>query len=145
VDNEADTPWLGLDEAGQKLGLSRDALRKRIARGKLEARRSNDGTLRVLVTSAMLAGQVQDTSGLDRDDDETVRLLVQLEAAQERAEAATKEAAEARERAARAEGEGGALQAQVADLRAERDRLSAELAEARKGWLERVLEAVRRK
>jgi hypothetical protein len=144
MDSEADTSWLDLDTAGQRLGLSRDAIRKRIARGKLEARRSNDGTLRVLVTSAMLAGQVQDTSGPDRDDDETVRLLVQLEAAQERAEAATKEAAEARERAARAEGEGGALQAQVADLRAERDRLSAALAEARKGWLERLLEAVRR-
>jgi hypothetical protein len=33
----------------------------------------------------------------------------------------------------------------VADLRAERDRLAVELIEARKGWLERLLEAVRRR
>jgi hypothetical protein len=32
----------------------------------------------------------------------------------------------------------------LANLRAERDRLAAELAEARKGWLVRVLEALRR-
>jgi hypothetical protein len=31
------------------------------------------------------------------------------------------------------------------DLRAERDRLTADLAEARKGWLERLLEATRRR
>jgi hypothetical protein len=33
----------------------------------------------------------------------------------------------------------------VADLRAERDRLAAELAEARKGWLERLIEAIRKR
>jgi hypothetical protein len=37
------------------------------------------------------------------------------------------------------------LQAVIGDLRTERDRLAAELADARKGWLERVLEAVRRR
>jgi hypothetical protein len=36
------------------------------------------------------------------------------------------------------------LQTVIGDLRTERDRLAAELALARKSWLERVLEALRR-
>jgi hypothetical protein len=59
---------------------------------------------------------------------------------------------DARERAARAEGELAAearrstdLLAVIGDLRTDRNRLATELAEARKGWLERVLEAVRRR
>jgi hypothetical protein len=43
------------------------------------------------------------------------------------------------------ERERAAAQAQVADLRAERDRFAAELAEARRPLLLRLLEAVRRR
>jgi chromosome segregation ATPase len=166
MDSDQDTSWLDLDTAGQRLGLSRDALRKRIARGKLEARKGNDGTMRVLVTSAMLSGQEADTSGTVQDSAEVVRLLVQLEEAEERAdhlglelEEARKDAgrwrdsaAQAGERAARAEGERDALQSQVADLKAtlehekaERRDAIAELIVARKGWLERLLEVLRRR
>ena len=63
MDDDADGSWLTMDEAGRRLALSRDALRKRIARGKLEVRKGNDGSARVLVTSAMLSGQDEDTSG----------------------------------------------------------------------------------
>jgi hypothetical protein len=53
--------------------------------------------------------------------------------------------AELRERCGRAEGECTALRAQVIDLQAERDRLEAALAEARRPLLLRLLEAVRRR
>jgi hypothetical protein len=52
---------------------------------------------------------------------------------------------EARVAAAHAEGKAAALAAALDYEHAERSRLAAELAEARKGWLERVLEAVRRR
>jgi uncharacterized membrane protein len=53
--------------------------------------------------------------------------------------------ADLRERCGRAEGLAQAREAQVADLRAERDRLVAELAEARKPWVVRLVEAIRRR
>jgi hypothetical protein len=52
---------------------------------------------------------------------------------------------EARDRAARAEAALVEVRAALAREQARADRLEAELAEARKGWLERLLEAVRRR
>ncbi len=74
--------------------------------------------------------------GLEHEREGRAKLATELAGAHEAIR-------ESRDRAARAEGERGALQAQLADLSAERDRLSTELAEARKGGLERLLEAVR--
>jgi hypothetical protein len=53
--------------------------------------------------------------------------------------------AELRERCGRAEGLAEARAQHIASLEAERGRLAVELADARRGWLERLLEAVRRK
>jgi excisionase family DNA binding protein len=65
--------WLPVDEAAKLLGISPDAVRKRIRRGKLEARQGNDGLLRVLIPSDALldkdgtrpdmSGHVQDSLG----------------------------------------------------------------------------------
>src|SRR4051812_39465850 len=104
LNSGADTSWLTLDEAGQRLGLSKDALRKRIVRGRIEARLGNDGTTRVLVTSATPPGPGLDGAGQERDSPELVRLAVQLDDTFERLEGVTRELMEARERAARAEG-----------------------------------------
>src|SRR4051812_42824557 len=151
-DSSADTPWLTLDEAGQRLGLSKDALRKRITRGRLEARLGNDGTTRVLVTSATPLGPGLDGPGQATDSPELVRLAIQLDDALERLEGATRELMEARERSARAEGTAEALSGRVQDLsgalgieRARGDRLEAALAEARRPWLARMLDGLRRK
>jgi hypothetical protein len=135
VDNGQDATWLPLSQAGQRLGLSRGALRKRIARGRLEARRGNDGLVRVLVTGETEPGRGQDGAGPGRDGARTVPETVHLLSA----------LAELRERCGRAEGECTALRAQVIDLQAERDRLEAALAETRRPWLARLLEAVRRR
>jgi hypothetical protein len=53
--------------------------------------------------------------------------------------------AELRERLGRTEGELAGLRVALEHVTAERDRLLTELVQARKGWLERLLEAVRRK
>ena len=152
MDNDQDGSWLTLDEAAQKLGLSKDALRKRVLRGKLHAQRGNNGTIRVLVTSEMLAGHVQDDHGPVQDSTVTGHLLVQLEEVREQAAVLARELAQAMERAARAEGRGEAMLTAMSELRealgAERaraDRLEAALAEARKPALVRLLEALRRR
>jgi hypothetical protein len=159
VDNGEATSWLSVDETRRRLGLSRDAVYKRIKRGSLESRRGNDGAVRVLVTSTTPSVAVLDLStdtstpavGQAADTPLVVRLLAQLEEAREgqehwrdtaetaRLEAATMRAERdaAREQAARAE---GALTREQARA----DRLEAELALARRGWLERVIEALRR-
>ena len=97
-DNDQASSWFTLDEAGQHLGLSKDALRKRIARGRLEARLGNDGTTRVLVTSATPPGPGADGAGQSPGSPELVRLAVQLDEALERLERVTRELMEARER-----------------------------------------------
>jgi hypothetical protein len=128
MDNGEAVTWTGVAEAATRLGTSPAAIRKRIKRGTLEARRVNDGTYRVLLTSTTrhvpAPGRPLDTARPGQEPAPDGVALV--------------------ERAARAEGECTALRAQVAELLARADRLEAALALARKGWLERVLEAVRR-
>jgi hypothetical protein len=168
MDNGDATSWLSVDETRRRLGLSRDAVYKRIKRGSLEARRGNDGAVRVLVASTTPMVAVRNmstdasTTAIGQGVD-TAELHDQLEEARERAAGALAATAEARERAARAEGELAAELRRSTDLlavlaaertsmaetlaaeRARADRLEAALAQARKGWLERVLEVVRRK
>jgi hypothetical protein len=149
--------WLRPAEAATRLGVTPDAVRARIRRGTLEARPGNDGRLRVLVAPVVSAtatghdtdlspdgrdgpatatGHDTDTTRHDGDRSPDWRLLAEEEG----------------RRAARAEGELAAEQRRNADLaatleheRAEKARLAAELAEARRPWLARVLEGLRRK
>jgi hypothetical protein len=135
VDSGEDAAWLSVDAAALRLGLSRDAVRKRIKRGSLEARRGNDASVRVLVTSATPAAPVQaaaaDASGTAVGQSADTALLVENARLVERLAAEARRSAELH----------GALAAE----RARGDRLEAALVEVRKGWLERLLEAVRRR
>ncbi len=138
-----------LAEASQLTGLSTEALRLRIKRGKLAAERGNDGHPRVRLTSADLEDirrQVdQQKPTLIRQDADRANAIRVLETAvealreqagrdRERAEAerdaeraraaqAEREREEARVRAAAAESEAKGLREQV---RAEQDRAEAE-------------------
>jgi hypothetical protein len=132
------TTWLPIAEAAPRMGLTVDGLRSRIRRGLVRPRKGNDGRLLVAIsTTGEVTGHepvtdiVSDRSEADELRSEVLELRVTLARVEERLAAGT-----------RREGD---LQGLVTDLRAERDRLSAEFAEARKGWLERLLEAVRRK
>jgi chromosome segregation ATPase len=69
----------------------------------------------------------------------------ELERLREALAEAREEVAGLRERCGRAEGQAEARAAHLASLEARLAATEAALAEARKGWLERLLEAVRRK
>jgi hypothetical protein len=116
--------WLPVDETAKLLGISTDAVRKRIRRGKLEARQGNDGLLRVLIPSDALldkdgtqpdmSGHVSDSLGQERTETERWRAL-----AEERGMAL-----------ARAEGELAATNRLVDELRRELER-------CRRAWWQR--------
>jgi len=144
VDESQPGQWVTLAEASHRLGATVDALRKRVRRGQLEARRGNDGLVRVLVAGQPAAGQAlaegQTQAGLEPDG-----LDVELAMVRE-------ELAETRERAAKAEGALETMASRVQDIaaalakaEARGDRLEAALAEARRPWLAKVFEGLRRR
>jgi chromosome segregation ATPase len=123
-----------LTEAAERTGLTVEAIRQRIKRGRLEAVKGNDGLLRVRLTTADLesiinrspAGQVSPTATGQAGEDD--RLTKELQA----------EAAALRERVGRAEGESAILREQMESERdragkaeAERDAARAEVAAER--------------
>ena len=152
--HEAEGPWLTLSEAAARSSRHIDALRAMARRGKLERRRGNAGQWLVRLPEAL----PQDDSGNAHADDsglaevvaelreEVAELRVALARAETQAEA-TKAVAAAEVEAMRRQtaAELAARDAVTAELRARGDRLEAALAEARRPWLARVLEALRRR
>ena len=126
-----------LADASRLSGLSTEALRLRIKRGKLAAEKGNDGHPRVRLTAADLeefrrqAGQQKST--LTRQDGDKANALRVLEAAVDALhEQAGRDLAELRERAAKAEGESATLRERMESERGRADRAEqrAERAEA---------------
>jgi hypothetical protein len=152
--------WLRLSEAAARLGTTVDAVRSRIRRGSLESRRGNDGWIKVMVPTVELdqspprpdgadPGRVQATTRQDEGDDwlredrdealaeaDHWRRLVE----DERVARVKAEAEREAERAMLAE-----TRTALAAERARGDRLEAALAEARRPWLAKVFEGLRRK
>ena len=133
-----------LIEAAERTGLTVDALRKRIRRGKLEMVKGNDGLVRVRLTSAEMdalrltdgqTGQPLASQPDERDrtisalEAESATLRDGLDRERERADRAEAAAVvpELRERVGRAEGEAVALHGQIL---AERDRAAKQVREA---------------
>jgi hypothetical protein len=153
----------GVPEAAAALGLTPDGVRARIRRGTLPAHKGNDGQWRVALSAFVLSQQDdgqdgRDTPAADRQDT-LLRLLAQLEE-RLRADGELRAAlAEERVARARAEGERDVARAETAELRealaradmalvyerTRADRLEAALVEARRPWLARLLDAVRRR
>jgi hypothetical protein len=137
------TNWVTISEAAPRLGLTPFGVRSRIRRGTLRTKPGNDGRRFVGIPADHLAGcSLSNSTGNSKDH--SADHLNEHEAATE-VEHWRTAAETARVAAAKAEGECIALRAQVTDLKGERDRLAAELALARKGWLERLIEAVRKR
>src|SRR4051794_17428917 len=148
-----------LAEAAQLTGLSTEALRLRIKRGKLEAEKGNDGHPRVRLTSANLEEfrrQIdQQNSTLNRQDsnktsnvivlaDAVMSLREQLERAEAaimveraRADRAEAELAAVRARAVQAERDREAARVQAAEAAGEVRGLREALAEARRPFWRR--------
>jgi hypothetical protein len=166
---DGSTSWLPISEAAPRLGLTVDGLRSRIRRGLVTPKKGNDGRLLVAVSmDSPATGHelVMDMSSPLTDHGEADELraeVLDLRIGMARLEeqlTATKAVAAAEVEAMRRQLESGlkAMEAGIAarnavieELKAgldhervERTKLAAELAEARKGWLERLLEAVRR-
>ncbi len=142
-------------EAAQRLDTTVEAVRKRISRGQLDSRKGNDGRTEVLVLTESARGPPTDLT-LSAHDPDTVRRLSGLEeevsGLRDEVDRWRGKAEEAGQRAARAEGELATKDLLVAELRAaleherqERAELRLVLAEARRPWLARVLEALRRR
>ena len=152
--------WLRLGEAATRLGTTVDAVRSRIRRGSLEARRGNDGRIRVMVPTGEFDQSPPRPNGPEADHAQAgPRLEEGDDWLREERDEALAEADHWRrlveyERVARvkAEAERDAERTLLAEARtalsAERargDRLEAALAEARRPWLAKVLEGLRRK
>ena len=122
-----------LTEAAERTGLTVEAIRQRVKRGKLEAVKGNDGLLRVRLTTADLAG-------IDRSSTGRVQPVMtgqathddQLNKALQDAAEARGEAAALRHRAERAEAEAVAERARATQAEREREvaRIAAAAAEA---------------
>jgi hypothetical protein len=158
----------GVLEAAKALGLTPDGVRARIRRGTLAARKGNDGQWRVELSRSVLARQDDhQDSGQDEGYAPAGRAAepAQPDVAGLLENLATlkSELADERVARARAEGELAVKDALVAELRealtreatvlcaalakaeARADRLEAALAEARRPWLAKVIEGLRRK
>ena len=115
--------WLTITEAARRLGVTPKAIRNRIHHNTIEWRSAGNRGREVLVTPDMEVDP--------GDSPGTVALQVQV--------------ARLEERLAASERREGDLASALQYERTERVKLAAELAEARKGWLERLIEAVRRR
>jgi hypothetical protein len=144
--NDPEALWLPLSEAASRMGLTVDGLRSRIRRGLVTTRRGNDRRLLVPISTDVLAnGHDQDEQVHDRIHDRPAvdhELFDDLHAQLAELRVAL---ARAEERLAAGERRETDLQGLVTHLRTEQAKLATELAEARKGWLERLLEAIRRR
>jgi hypothetical protein len=147
VADPADRPgeWLSLSRGAERLGWRQNRLRSLARRQDWPKRRGNvGGAFEYLIPAGLLAGPIAApgvAEGLANGAAEA-DLVAELR----------DHVADLAARLGRAEGELTAearrstdLLGVITDLRADRDRLAAELALARKGWLERLIEAVRKK
>jgi crotonobetainyl-CoA:carnitine CoA-transferase CaiB-like acyl-CoA transferase len=126
-------PWLTMSEAAAQSGLHRDAIRSRARRGLIPSKRGNRGQWLVQLTAAAMATSDQG------DDHDLAMVVADLQA----------EVTELREALARAEATRDAAMTTAKATVETKDILIIELqkmlAETRRGWLERLLEAVRRR
>jgi hypothetical protein len=132
--------WLPLGRAAKELSLSRAGVYRRIRAGTLDSRPRGNRGLEVFV-----ADDRERSADHSPDGERDVRADdAELEELREELTAARIAMARLEERLVAAERRDTDLQAGLELERARADRLAADLALARKGWLERLLEAVRR-
>jgi hypothetical protein len=137
--------WMNVAAAAKRLGITPKAVRNRIDRGAIPWRAAGNQGREVLVPAERDGGP-GDWPGPSPGD---VALLVEIARLEERLAAETRRSSELQGRLDRLETslelERSRADAALAAERSRGDRLAAELALARKGWLERLLEAVRRR
>ena len=146
------TPWVTLSEAASLTGRHIDAVRSLVRRRKLPARKGNNGQWLVQVPASAPQSSVGRGAVGDAAITELLAEVAELREALAKAIAEAKAAsdiAEARVDAANARGDAAnarfdAANASAKALRELADQLTAELADARRSWLERLIAALRR-
>jgi hypothetical protein len=140
-DSEA-APVVSVAEAARRLGRTVDGVRGLVRRGKLSAKRGNDGKLLIVLPT----GGDEAATGGDEADDEAGALALlrdQLEEIRDQLENWRLAAEEARLALAKAEGERDAAQAVALAKEQAAERLIAELraqlTEARRPWWARMI------
>jgi hypothetical protein len=133
---EGSGEWCSVAEAARRIGVTEKAVRERIKHGSIEWRPKGNSGREVLVTPEPERDEPsRETPGIAP---EVAELRVEIARLEERLVSRDREAELLREALAASREETGRTEARG-------DRLEAELAKARKGWLERLLEAVRRR
>jgi chromosome segregation ATPase len=153
--------WLTISAAARRMGISRRAVQKRIERSTIRWRPDgnrgrlvfvplsdgrgdahsdghSDGRTSLMATSALSEADVVPVAELDS-------LRVELAGERQRREATERELAAVQVALARAEGQFAARAEVVDALRADKDRLVAEVADLRRPWLARLLDALRQR
>jgi hypothetical protein len=146
-------PVVSVAEAARRLGRSVDGVRGLIRRGRLTARRGNSGQLLVELPPGAAEAATGDGEAGDGSDEVAATLAMlreELEDTRDGLERWRQTAEEARAAAAAAAAEVRGRDALIEELRGsvtrERDRgdrLAAELAQMRRPWVARLVEAVR--
>jgi hypothetical protein len=143
--------WLPLGVAARVLGISRSSVCGRVRRGTLASRPLGNRGLEVLVSAVphnVAGDDAGDDHGDDTDDvaatlrEELAAARVTIGRLEERLAAAGELRAAVQTRAA---ADTAALREALAKAEARGDRLEAALAEARRPWLAKLIEGLRRK
>jgi hypothetical protein len=145
MDEPPAEPWFTYTEAAERLGWRLGKLKSKARREGWPVRQRNRGPHQVRLPDELLV-QPRADHGLTS----SATTVEPLEAPRvnhghTNGAATVEPVAELRERLGRTEGELAGLRVALEHVTAERDRLLTELVQARKGWLERLLEAVRRR
>ena len=131
--------WLTLSEAAERSGLNREAIRARARRGLIASRKGNSGEVLVQVPAGMMAGEGRAEAGpAAGGGQDTADLVAELQAEVLDLRVALARAVAERDSAKTTAAAGALATREVVDL------LKAQLAEARKPALVRLLEALRR-
>ena len=132
--------WLTLSEAAERSGLNREAIRARARRGLIASRKGNSGEVLVQVPAGMMAGEGRAEAGpAAGGGQDTADLVAELQAEVLDLRVALARAVAERDSAKTTAAAGALATREVVDL------LKAQLAEARKPALVRLLEAFRRR
>ena len=122
--------WMTYREAGDRLGIKTDSVRRRAASRKWQRRPGNDGKARVGIPADVIPDNTPAPIPDNSPDITPDSINVEL--------------AEARADVARLEGQADGLRQQINDLREDRDRWHAVATAPRQSWINRLRGAVSR-
>jgi hypothetical protein len=111
MEDNSDTVWMTYDEAGRRLGIKSDSVRRRAASRKWPKRMGNDRLARVGIPASVIPDAIPDV--MDENPDESGSI---------------------KERLASAESKIQGLQARLSDTQSERDRLARLLEQSMENW-----------